>query len=217
MGLANLAYVYDNSFFGWTAPVLGQRYRVEAGSYFGSLDMYTALLDYRRYFMPVRPFTLAFRLMHYGRYGSDADNFNQLSPLFIGYDGLVRGYEYGSFDLFDPEEADAYFRLFGSRFVIGNAELRFPPLAFLGNSGLFGFLPIDAHIFADAGIAWQGDDPASGLSLYGLFGGARDPLYSAGAGLRMNVFGVIIIELDYVYPFNRGRGGHFQFGFTPGF
>ena len=29
-----------------------------------------ALADYRRYFMPVRPFTLAARLLHYGRYGS---------------------------------------------------------------------------------------------------------------------------------------------------
>jgi hypothetical protein len=28
---------------------------------------------YRRYFVPVRPFTLAFRAMHYGRYGRNGD------------------------------------------------------------------------------------------------------------------------------------------------
>lgn len=222
VGLANLAYVYDNSFFGWTSPVLGQRYRVEVGSYIGSLAMYTGLLDYRRYVMPKRPFTLAFRVMHYGRYGRDADDFQRLQPLFMGYDGLLRGYEPGSFDLFDPEELDAYFRLFGSRMLIGNAELRFPPLAlFGGGSGLFGFLPVDAILFADAGVAWHDDDPTTtvneGLRLYGLFDGGRNPLYSAGFGVRMNVFGLMIIELDWVYPFNRGRGGHLQFAFTPGF
>ena len=42
-------------------------------------------------------------------------------------------------------------------------------------------------------------------------------LFSAGAGLRMNVFGFMIIELDWFYPFNRVRGGHFQFSFLPGF
>jgi hypothetical protein len=33
----------------------------------------------------------------------------------------------------------------------------------------------------------------------------------------MNLFGYMIIELDYVYPFNRPRGGHLQFSFVPGF
>jgi hypothetical protein len=31
------------------------------------------------------------------------------------------------------------------------------------------------------------------------------------------VFGFMIIELDWVYPFNRERNGHFQFSFMPGF
>ena len=43
--------------------------------------MYSGVLtDYRQYFMPVRPFTLALRGMHYGRYGRDGED-PRLSPL----------------------------------------------------------------------------------------------------------------------------------------
>ena len=47
--------------------------------------------------MPVRRFTFATRLVHYGRYASDGEDI-RLQPLFLGQPGLVRGYSYGSFD-----------------------------------------------------------------------------------------------------------------------
>ncbi len=52
----NAAWVYDNSFFGATSPILGKRYRFEISPTLGSLSYVGALADYRRYFMPVRPF-----------------------------------------------------------------------------------------------------------------------------------------------------------------
>jgi len=60
------ALVYDNSFFGATSPILGQRWRLEVDPTVGSLQFYTLLADYRKYLMPVRPFTIAARLLHYG-------------------------------------------------------------------------------------------------------------------------------------------------------
>ena len=228
LGQASLALVYDNSFFGATSPVLGQRYRLQMGVTTGSIQLYTGLVDYRKYIMPVRPFTLAFRFVHNGRYGRDADNGTQIQPFYVGFDGLIRGYGFGSFDFFTECESltncSDYTNLFGSKIILANLELRFPPLAFLGGgAGLFGFLPIEAVIFGDAGLAYWGTDTApagydSGENDKAFFlGGDRRPVYSAGAGIRMNIFGVFIMELDYVYPFNRGRGGHLQFGFTPGF
>lgn len=241
LGQASAAWVYDNSLFGVASPLLGQRFRVEAGTNIGTLDFHTGLVDLRKYFMPVRPFTFAARLLHWGRYGPDGENFERLRPTFIGYDGLVRGYGYNSFDFFEECNADGtcpnYTDLWGSKFLIGNLELRFPPLGLLGiGSGLFGFLPIEAVLFGDAGLAWYDHDPQvryaddpQQLSLSYFYsdetlddrafflGGDRRPVYSAGGGFRMNVFGIAIIELVYVYPFSRNRGGHLQFSFTPGF
>ncbi|MDH3366997.1 MAG: peptidase S9 [Gemmatimonadota bacterium] len=223
----SVALVYDNSLWGVASPLLGQRYRLEVGANVGTIDFFDAVADYRKYFMPARPFTVAARLMHFGRYGRDAEDSNRLQPLFLGYDGLVRGYDYGSFDFFEECNDDGtcpnYTNLLGSKMLVGNLELRFPPFGLLGiGGGLFGFLPIEMVIFGDAGLAWWGagdvTDPAERDLLRPFFlGGERTPVYSAGTGLRMNVFGFMIIELDYVYPFSRERGGHLQFSFTPGF
>ncbi|HEX9692462.1 MAG TPA: hypothetical protein VGA22_10220 [Gemmatimonadales bacterium] len=222
-GQGSLALVYDNSFWGWTSPVLGQRYRLEVGGMVGSLDMVTGLADVRKYVMPTRPFTIAGRLMHYGRYGPDGGS-ERLQPLFLGYDGLVRGFSYNSFDFSQQSEIDKYPSLFGSKILVANLEFRVPPLALSGGSGaLFGAVPIELIVFGDAGIAW-GQNSLSALleqtpeDVKPFFsGGLRKPIYSAGAGLRANILGFMVIEIDYVYPFGRERGPHFQFGFVPGF
>jgi Tol biopolymer transport system component len=231
IGNASLALVYDNSLFGITSPMLGLRYRLEAAGSIGTLDYGSALADIRKYFMPARPWTLAFRLLHTGRYGPDADDL-ALQPFYAGYDGLVRGYDYGSFNFAQECELNAagdlvvcptYDNLFGSKMLLANAEIRFPPLGVLGlGSGLFGYLPIEAYIFGDAGMAWYGEDqtlltPNFDDRPFWVEGGQSKPVFSAGAGLRMNFFGFMIIGVHYVYPFTRVRGGHLQFTFVPGF
>ena len=42
---------------------------MEAAPSVGTIQYTGILADYRAYLMPVRPFTLAFRALHYGRYG----------------------------------------------------------------------------------------------------------------------------------------------------
>ena len=204
LGVASAALVYDNSLLGATGPILGQRYRLQASPTIGSLSYVSALADYRRYFMPVRPFTLAARLMHYGRYGSDAED-QRLQPLFLGWPGLVRGYRVGSFDASechptasDPNGCPAFDRLLGSRMVVGNLELRFPLLGVLGvGSGYYGAFPVDFTVFGDGGLAWDSADQPS------LTGGSRDAVFSAGAGLRINLLGFAIAEVNLVHPFER--------------
>jgi Tol biopolymer transport system component len=218
MATAGAALVYDNSFFGATSPILGRRYRLEVDPTVGSLQFYSLLADYRNYFMPARPFTLAARVLHYGRYGRDAEDSLHMYPLFMGYQGLVRGYDYNSFDASEcvataTDPCPVYDQLLGTRMLVGNLELRFPLLGVLGlGHGYYGAFPIEAAIFGDGGVAWhQGQSPS-------FLGGSRKLVTSAGAALRVNVFGFAVFEVDYVRPFDRpGKGWLWQFGITPGF
>ncbi len=217
--VTSLALVYDNSFFGATAPILGQRYRLEVTPTVGSSSYVGVLGDYRRYFMPARPFTLGVRLLHYGRYGSGGED-ERLQPLYLGTPGLVRGYDFNSFDASEcnpppdaPDSCPVFDRLLGSRIAVTNLELRFPLLGALGvGSGYYGAFPIDFLVFGDGGLAWDTQDRPS------FAGGDRKPVFSAGTGLRINLFGFAVGEVDLVRPFDRpGKGWVWQFDLQQGF
>lgn len=210
----SFALVYDSSLFGATSPILGQSYILEATPTFGSFNMYSIMADYRRYFMPVRPFTLAFRALHYGRYGRDAED-ERMYPLYIGYESMVRGYDYYSFGSDEYTNGQGFNdnRLFGSRMLVANAELRFPLLGVLGlGKGYYGAFPIDMILFYDWGVAWTAKNKPV------LSGPDRTSISSAGVGLRVNVFGYLVVGVNYVKPFDRPeKGWYFQFSFWPGF
>ena len=196
------ALVHDNTFFGATGPLLGDRWRIEADPMWGSLKMVTLLGDYRKYIMPARPFTLAGRVLHVGRYGRSAED-GRMYPLLLAYPSLVRGYDLYSFSADEcgntgGTSCPVFDQLVGSKILVGNAELRFPPFGLLGiGGGYYGFLPVDAAIFYDAGVAWAaGEKPQ-------LFGGTRKLVRSTGVSLRMNLFGFAIGQMDIVHPFDR--------------
>ncbi len=216
LGETSAALVYDSSVFGATSPIIGQRYRFEFSQAAGSLLYSGFLADYRKYLMPVRPLTIALRGLHYGRYGRDGED-SRLSPLFVGYPGLVRGYEVGSWEPNECEatttsDCEAFDRLVGSRMALATAELRVPLLGLFNPRAMYGALPVEIGVFADAGVAWTSDIEPS------LLGGDRDWVRSVGAVLRFNAFGFAVGELDYVRPLDRpGRGWMWQFNLTPGF
>jgi hypothetical protein len=216
LGETSAALVYDSSVFGATSPILGQRYRFEYSQAAGSLLYSGMLADFRKYFMPARPYTFAVRGLHYGRYGRDGEDV-RLSPLYVGYPGMVRGYEMGSFDASEcPPNAtnscEVFDRLVGSRMMIGSAELRVPLVGLFNRNAMYGPVPVEIGVFADAGVAWTSDIKP------GFLGGERDWVRSVGATLRFNAFGYAVGELDYVRPLDRpGRGWMWQFNLTPGF
>ena len=217
LGVGSAALVHDNSFFGATSPILGDRWRLEVAPTVGSLTFFTGIADYRRYVMPFRPFTLAGRLLHVGRYGRDADD-QRMYPMFIGYPSLVRGYDVGSFDVTEcgnsTNTCPVFDQLLGSRILVGNVELRFPPLGLLGaGGGYYGILPVEAALFYDAGVAWTATEGAQ------LFGnGPRKIVRSAGVSLRMNLLGYAIGQVDFVRPFDRpAKNWLVRFSLTQGF
>ncbi len=213
LGSLSLALVYDQTFFGMTSPLLGKRYRFEVAPSFGSLQYYTFLADYRRYEMPLKPFTVAMRLLHYARYGKNAED-SRLSPLYLGYQSFIRGYEYNSFTpeevARDPQKGPA--QLYGSKIVVGNLELRFPLFGLLGlGKGYYGILPIESALFLDSGLSWTKQEKPW------FKNGNRKLVRSIGLALRFNL-GYFMGELDYVKPFDRpDNKWRFQFGFISGF
>src|SRR5439155_11441237 len=133
-----------------------------------------------RYFMPVPFYTLAAPVIHYGRYGSGGQD-PRLTPLYLRYPALVRGYDVNTFDANEcvptaTSECPAFDRLLGSRLLVGNIEFRFPLLRPFGVSRrMYGPLPIELALFADGGLAWnQGKRPRDGVS-------------SAGVAVRVNI------------------------------
>jgi hypothetical protein len=210
-GTGSVALVGDNSFFGFTSPIAGGRYRFEVTPYSGSLTFGTLLADARHYAF-ARPFTIAARALHYGRYGGDAES-SRLGTLFVGQNYLIRGYEPGSFDVSEcvaaPGAADdcpQYTRLAGSRLAVANLELRIP----LVGSEQFGLVnapipPIEVAPFLDMGAAWT---KASTVRwAFDRDATDRVPVFSAGVSARVNLFGFAVAEIYWARPFQRpGKG-----------
>jgi len=155
-----VAFVGDNSFAAYTSPVAGQRYRLSYSPTIGNISFQTLLADYRRYLF-MRPATFAFRVLHYGRYGKDAES-GRISPLYLGEETLIRGYGFGSITSEEclvgasqQSTCPVFDRMLGSRLGVFNAELRIP---LIGSSefGLlnFPFLPTEIAPFFDAGVAY---------------------------------------------------------------
>jgi hypothetical protein len=205
------AFVYDTSQFGATSPILGRRSRFEIAPWLGAISTANVLADYRQYAMPIRPWTLAGRILHYGRYGGDAEH-PRLTPLSLGFPNFVRGYELDSFRAGDcvggsPGACPAYDRLIGSRLLVGNLEVRAPLVgAFTGQLD-YGPVPAELFLFADAGVAWTSETRPAFL------GGSRDVVRTVGLGTRVNLFGAVIGEVRLAHPIDRPRKG-WSFGFA---
>jgi len=217
----SLAYVQDSSIPALTGPIDGQRMRLEVTPTTGSLNYVSTLADYRRYFF-LRPFTLAFRGLHSGRYGEDAND-DRLSPNFVGFESLIRGYNFTSFEpnecTSSPEGNSSCVelnRLSGSSMAISNLELRFPLLgpdefALISSRTV----PTTLTTFFDGGVSWTPNDLP--VMKWDTNSTERVPVFSAGASVRVNILGYLIAELYYAVPFQRPeKGGYFGFHFSPG-
>jgi hypothetical protein len=191
------ALVYDTAVFGGTAPGLGTRYRLGVAPTVGDLSLLTVTADYRRYVMPVRPFTIAMRIEHVGRYGHDASD-ARLLPLIWTLRDLVRGYD--SLNVAAPDLA-------ATRFLVSNVELRLPLIGSPGSIAS-GWLPIDGLVFADGGAFWNRQ--SRGTDSTGTV------LRSIGAGVRLNAGG-FVFEFDAARPLDAAGGWTLAVNFRPGF
>ncbi len=219
----SLAYVSDNTLFGYTAPVIGRRYRFQVSPSVGNLRWVEYLADYRRYDPIIfNTITIATRLMTSASVGRDEASF----PKYIGRPEYVRGYDGANFSGY---ECTGYIggsssceteQLVGSRIAVFNAEVRFPLIRRfdLGNLPI-GLPPIEGLVFYDMGLAWYKGQTISlsqpadyDLNLQ------RYPLRSYGAGIRVNLFNLAILKWDYAIPLDKPeRKGIWTFSLGPSF
>jgi Tol biopolymer transport system component len=224
------ALVYDASVSGYTAPFAGRRYRMEIAPTIGSLQFNTGTVDFRQYLF-ARPFTLAVRAMHVGRYGRDE---HRVGAIYLGWPFLIRGYDRSSLarscDQSLPRgsrDCDLYFdELLGSRIAVANVELRVPLVRPQVVRNAIGLPPIDGFAFVDAGAAWGRVQFNQNLIVdtrptfrRGVQEGVvdRGVVTSAGVGARINLFGYFVLEAAYVNPLERDVGWHWQLALQPGF
>ncbi len=212
---ADIAYVYDNSYFGVTAPMQGARSRYQFMGTAGSYQYFTTLVDYRKYFF-IKPVSLAFRFYNYNRFGQDAES-NRIAPLYLGYPYLLRGYD-GTSGNRDYVSALTINQLSGSKLLVTNAELRIPltgprKLSLIKSR----YLLTDVALFIDGGLVWDSAHPPV-FKWQVTSPDDRIPLFSGGLSLRVNLFGYMVVEPFYAIPFQDGgfSNGSFGVNFIPG-
>ena len=164
-----LSYVYDNSLWGPTGPLDGIRARVLLG--------YTSDIKYSNvnYYSIIADYRQYFRLGY-----SSALAFR--GALFYNQGKEARRYFMGgSWDL----RGWPLWSIRGQKMWLSSVELRFPLINQLNIKFPFidmGFLGIRGAIFFDAGSAWD----TNYLSTLG----------SVGAGIRINLFGALVLRYD---------------------
>jgi outer membrane protein assembly factor BamA len=162
-------------------------------------------LDVRKYFY-FNHVGLAFRTLHYGRYGKDASN---IYPLFLGNEYLVRGYNFNAFFKTDNNSENGLdlYKIMGSKIIVFNSEIRIP---FTGVKRFSliksGYLFSDIILFFDAGLTWNKDKfpwlSTSDIRYYwNPTPNYYTPIYSLGASIRINLFGYAILEPYIAMPF----------------
>ena len=197
------ALVHDTSVFGPTGPLLGSRYRLEVAPAVGELTYTRVIADYRRYFMPVRPYSVALRLLHAGRYGPDGDD-PRLMSSFLGSSYLVRGHQLDQ-RLCRPDATRACGdELLGSRLMVANLEVRFPIWGMLSRQLEYGPLPADAFVFLDGGLVSSSTRRANSIT-------------SLGGGIRVNAGGLPLEVAAMRALDGPAPRWQFDFGFRVGF
>jgi hypothetical protein len=96
--------------------------------------------------------------------------------------------------------------------LVTNAEVRAPLVGLFTHELEYGRIPVEVAGFFDAGVAW------TAFSRPTFAGGTRDVVKSAGGAVRVNVFGLMIVELAASHPFDRvDRSLQWQIGIRQSF
>ncbi|MFQ5674594.1 MAG: peptidase MA family metallohydrolase [bacterium] len=197
---SNISYVQENSLWGVTGPIDGERFNFTVGHTIdvqnNDVNFFTLSADYRRYFRLSPRMTYAVRLLTRINQGKEAFRY------FMG----------GSWDL----RLYPRWTIWGRKLFLVSQELRMPFLdRFLLNFpfGNLGFRSIRGAAFVDLGQAWDQD--------YQL----DDVLGSIGFGWRLRVGGFLVLRYEIgrtfrlrnlnspALDFDKGLKKAFWFGF----
>lgn len=207
-----VAFVKDNTLFGYTGPISGTRARLQFEPTVGTWRWNEYVADVRHYTPLIFNYvTVATRFLSSIAVGRDEGIF----PKWIGRPDFVRGYNRDQYNVqcsgIPTENNNGQCNgseTIGSRVAFANAELRFPVIRKLGNGRSIGFPPLDGLLFYDAGIAWsQGQTVSLTRPANYNVTTQRALLQSYGFGFRLNLYNIAIIRWDWAVPVSTGQKG----------
>lgn len=181
----SLAYVMDNVIYGSTGPIAGRRFRFEIQQAVGDLEFTQFTGDFRNYINLSHRFVFASRFIYATSQGRDEQLF------FIGGPLTIRGFDFGD--------------LRGTNIGIHNFELRTPlidvfRMAFPLSLSL---PPIRGVLFVDTGFADFPGRPFQPFRSGGTLGfHLNDFKLSYGVGIRIPLYGISVLRLDYARQTN---------------
>ena len=172
-----LRFVKDNSLWGPTGPLDGERISLSIGYTndvrYNNLNYYTLIADYRRYFRFTRRTSFATRLMYLHSQGNPD---REVQRFYLGGSWTLRLY---------PR-----FQVWGTRAFLINNEYRFPFIDQLGIKfpfGTIGFRGIRGAVFFDMGNVYNGE----------LFDDRWEDIKgSYGVGFRFRIGGFLVLRYD---------------------
>ena len=197
----SVSYNYDNVLWGFLAPLRGTRGQIMLTQVFnltGQDYSFTSIdIDLRHYFFIDKQYVIALRGVGGKIMGSEKEYFKY----YIGGFNTLRGHpfvEYG-----------------GSNVFLFNAEFRFTFIESI-NMGWPLFLKIGnigGVLFVDAGSAWDNS--------YTFFNNETDQFedfkMDMGFGFRLTVYPIVILKLDYAWPYYYGEFGEKEILFSLGY
>jgi len=214
---AELAWVFDNVLWGSTGPVNGRRAKLSVNSvvnFFNvsDLEFYSLELDYRRYWHIAKTLSMALRFSGGASYGrTPKQYFLGGTTNWIGnrtLDARVYDVEKLYFaDVVTPLRSEDYYSLAGDHYGLINWELRFPLIQYLAMKYPLPlvFSNVLGVVFADVGSAWNGaSNIVNDFKNEGDFRWS-DVKTSFGTGMRINLFGFMLLRYDVAWSTNWRR------------
>ncbi|MDY6969762.1 MAG: BamA/TamA family outer membrane protein [Spirochaetota bacterium] len=197
----SLSMNYDNVLWGYMNPLDGMRGRVEIEQSLnvtGQDYSYTTIdIDIRRYFLLSKRYVIALRGSGGKIFGRDSDNFRY----YIGGFSTLRGHPFFEYDGKNVFLFSSEFRFL---FIEG---IKFGWPLFFRMGGIGGVL------FADCGSAWD-----EHFDFFDSETGKFDDFKAdIGFGFRLALYPVIILKLDYAWPYYYNSFGKRDIIFSLGF
>ncbi|HEX7572515.1 MAG TPA: BamA/TamA family outer membrane protein, partial [Bacteroidota bacterium] len=209
-----LSYVHDTSLWGYTAPMLGSRYKF---TLFGTpkfglsgISFLNATADYRTYLRLGRNYSMAFRVAGGGSFGANPQKFivggtsNWINRTFTNdYIPLTNASDYIFLQAGVPLRGYDYNAQIGSKYGLFNFEFRYPLFAFLQAGPLpIGLQSLAGVMFFDMGSAWdKGRDYVAFTHDENGSLVTRDLLMGMGTGARI-FFLAFLVRFDVAWAWD---------------
>ena len=224
----SLAFVHDNVLWGYTSPIEGTRYRLEAYGNPGigntDLSFYTLSGDYRTYLRFWTDYSFVMRFSGGYSGGPNAQRFflggieNWINRSFATSEiPIESNSDYAFLTAVLPLRGYDYSEQIGSKYFLMNYELRFPFIRYLVTGGLpLLFSNILGVAYFDAGTAWNN---TSKLQLFGKDSTgnfiSKDLLMGTGVGARVYLF-YFLLRFDVAWAYNIDHFSRPKFYFSIG-